>query len=87
MDVNIVDKSSWQKMLEVSIPYTDLATDFEKAYKEYKKKIRLEGFRKGKVPINIIKNIYGKEIEAKAAEDKIPDVIDQICKEHKFKFE
>ena len=43
MDVNISDKSSWKKTIEVSIPYTDLVADFEKAYKEYKKKIRLEG--------------------------------------------
>lgn len=84
MDVNIIDKSNWQKTIEVKLAIAELEPDFEKAYREHKKNITIGGFRKGKVPVDLIKRIFGKEIQAKVVEKKIPDIIVEISKEHKF---
>ena len=84
LDVNIIDKSNWEKTVEVSIPYNDLIEDFEKKYKDYKKNIKLEGFRKGKVPVTLIKQMFGKEIEAQVAEEKISVILEDISKDNKF---
>ena len=82
MDVTINEKSNWEKEVEVTLSAAELEPDFTKTYKDYKKKIRLEGFRQGKVPLDLIKKLYGKEIEAHVAEEKIPDILDEISVEH-----
>ncbi|MBN2009706.1 trigger factor [candidate division KSB1 bacterium] len=84
MDVNIIDKSSWEKTIEVEVPTTELENDFEEAYKKYKQRIQLEGFRKGKVPIDLIKKIFGKEIQSEVAEKKVSDILADIGEEHKY---
>ena len=85
MDVNIVDKSNWEKTVEVTVPYVHFKEDFEKAYRDYKKNIKLGGFRKGKVPVSLIKQMFGNEIEAKAAEEKVTEILKDISKEYKLK--
>lgn len=84
MDVTINEKSNWEKEVEVALTTAELEPDFNNAYKDYKKKIRLEGFRQGKVPLDLIKKLYGKEIEVHVAEDKIPDILEEINKENKL---
>ncbi len=84
MEVNIVDKSNWEKIIEVSVPYNDLVADIEAKLAEYKKKIKLEGFRKGKVPVHLIKQMFGKEIEAQVAEDKVSDILTKIGEQNGF---
>ncbi|MBN1153437.1 trigger factor [candidate division KSB1 bacterium] len=84
MDVKIVDKSNWEKIIEVTVPYDDLVVDIDAKYNDYKKNIKLEGFRKGKVPVNLIKQMFGKEIEAQVAEEKISDILSEISKKNEF---
>lgn len=85
MDVNISNNSNWEKTIEVTVSREELEPEIEKAYREYKKKIQLEGFRKGRVPIGLIKKIFGKEIEASVVEDKLPDILTEIQTENKLK--
>jgi trigger factor len=84
LDVNIVDKSSWEKTIEVAMPTVELHDDFEKAYKNYRQKIQLEGFRRGKVPVELIKKIFGKDIQNEVAEKKISDILEKIGVEHNY---
>jgi len=85
LDVNITDKSNWEKTVEVNVPTIDLEPDFEKALQDYKKKISLEGFRKGKVPMQMIKRIFGKEIENLVAENKITDILEDLRTDKKIR--
>jgi len=57
LEVNISDQGKWEKIVEVTVPYEEMVPKFEKAYLTYKKKIQLEGFRKGKVPVDLIKKV------------------------------
>ena len=41
----------------------EYSDDMTRGYEEYRKKVKLEGFRKGKVPLSMVKRIYGKEVE------------------------
>ncbi len=84
MEVKVVDKSSWEKTVEVEVPTVELEEDFENAYRDYKKRIQLEGFRRGKVPIHLIKQIFGKEIQAEVAEKKVQDILTEINEERNY---
>ncbi len=54
--------------LEVTLTYDEIKPEIEEAYKKERKKISLDGFRKGKAPLHIIKKFYGDAIEYQAAE-------------------
>jgi trigger factor len=54
--------------LEASLTYEEIKPEIEEAYKVERKKISIDGFRKGKAPIHIIKKYYGESIEYQAAE-------------------
>lgn len=68
MDKKINVISNGEHELEVKLTYEEIKTDLEKLYKEESKNIQVDGFRKGKVPVHIIKKMFGDAIEYKASE-------------------
>ena len=55
----------------------------KKAYNKMKGRIQIPGFRKGKAPMKVIENFYGKEVFYEDAFDAIfPDVYQAALKEH-----
>ena len=69
MDINIKDLVNCKKELEAVLTYEELTPHFEKAMIDYRKKVQIPGFRKGKAPIQIVKKMYGDSIEYSALED------------------
>ena len=47
--------------INVEVPFTELQPDFDRAYKELAKKVRLPGFRPGKAPAKLLEARIGKE--------------------------
>ena len=65
--VNVLSDSEHE--LEVKLNYSEIQSEIEEAYKKERKSISMPGFRKGKVPISMLKKVYGDAIEYKASED------------------
>jgi len=85
LEVHIEEQGQWERVVEVKIPYEKLVTKFDDAYAKYKKTIQWEGFRKGKVPIDLIKKALGPKIEREVAEDSIPDFLEEAVKANNLK--
>ncbi|BBU22014.1 trigger factor [Mycobacterium xenopi] len=47
--------------INVEVPFTELEPDFERAYKELAKQVRLPGFRPGKAPAKLLEARIGRE--------------------------
>jgi trigger factor len=47
--------------INVEVPFTELQPDFDKAYKELAKQVRLPGFRPGKAPAKLLEARVGRE--------------------------
>lgn len=62
---------TWKKLLEVEVSTDEITPYIEEAYRSYKKKIHVEGFRKGKVPMSIIRKRFGDAIRAEVSEDLV----------------
>ncbi len=69
MEVTINTLSDVQHEAEFMLTNTDLQPHFEQAYKKYAPKVEIKGFRKGKVPMPMIKKMYGEAIEQDALDD------------------
>ncbi len=62
--MNIVkeDIDELNALLKVKIGPEDYSTQVENALKNYQKKVNMPGFRPGKVPVGLVKKMYGKSI-------------------------
>ncbi|GBG37509.1 trigger factor [Mycobacterium montefiorense] len=47
--------------INVEVPFTELEPDFQRAYKELAKQVRMPGFRPGKVPMKLLEARFGRE--------------------------
>ncbi|MDO3385703.1 trigger factor [Gilvimarinus sp. SDUM040013] len=59
MQVSIETTSGLERRLTIGVPADTVEGEIEKRLKEAAKNIRLNGFRKGKVPMKVVKQRYG----------------------------
>lgn len=85
MKVTVSEPEAGKKQLEVEVPVERVERALQKAYGEYQKEAQLPGFRKGKVPLDMIKGRYGQTIEAKAIDALVSDTYQDVQKEHGIK--
>ena len=64
MQINIKEKNSYSREMSVHIPWDELQNDFNKHVKHFNKKIKLPGFRPGKVPVKVLLKQFLPSIEA-----------------------
>ena len=69
----------------IVLPATDLAARLDGQLADMKNKIRINGFRPGKVPVAHLKRIYGKSAMAEVIENAVREVNDKIVSDHGFK--
>ncbi len=74
VNIAVEDKSNVDKVLTISTNREELTPRFEKAFKDYRKKINMPGFRPGQVPVAIVKKRFGKEIESEEINKYIQEV-------------
>ncbi len=68
--------------LTIEVPAEELEKAIDKAYVKVKNSVAVPGFRKGKVPKNIIEKMYGKEVFYEdAANILIPDAYEKAYDE------
>lgn len=69
--------------LEIEIEKEKVSSAFQKTYQDLLKKVRISGFRPGKIPKNVLLNFVGKEtIEQGVIEILIPEAISLSLKEN-----
>lgn len=68
MDVKINELSASEHEIEVTLSYDEISAEIQKEVKNQTKKIELPGFRKGKVPLHILKKRFGDALEYEASE-------------------
>jgi trigger factor len=71
MSVAVEVLSGLQRRIKVSIPSEEMARDYQKKLNEYKKNIKIKGFRPGKVPANVIEQRYGKSIRQEVRDESL----------------
>ena len=55
--------------MEVEVPWAEVEGDYSAAVAEYKKKVRLPGFRRGKAPTALIKRQFGEAVTVELGEE------------------
>src|SRR6201985_97913 len=70
---------------QISVPPADLKPKADARLLELKDKVRINGFRPGKVPVSHLKKVYGRSVMAETIDQTIRDTNTQIFTERGFK--
>src|SRR6266571_4364307 len=70
---------------QISVPASDLDAKADAKLIDLKDKVRLNGFRPGKVPVSHLKKIYGRSVMAEAIDQTIRDTNTQIFTDRGFR--
>ena len=71
MKINVKNINDYTKEVELDIPWTTLESDFESTIKKFSKKVKLPGFRPGKIPRDRLMQQFQPNIEAQFMDDNI----------------
>ena len=85
MDVKITEEANWRRIVDVTATQDELRPEFEKALKKLKKNLKLEGFRRGKVTMNMVRRLYGQRVEIEAIEDILPSLFAKAARQENLK--
>ena len=70
---------------QISVPAADLDAKADARLVDLKGKVRLNGFRPGKVPVSHLKKVYGRSVMAETIDQTIRDTNTQIFSERGFR--
>ena len=71
MKIKVKNINAYTKEVSLDIPWVTLEPDFNKAVKSFSKKVKLPGFRPGKIPKDRLMQQFQPNIEAQFMDDNI----------------
>jgi trigger factor len=85
MQVTETTTEGLKREFRVVVPAADLEARLNERIVELKDRVRLNGFRPGKVPINHLKRVYGRAVMAEAIEAVVRETNAQIVSDRGFR--
>ncbi|MEZ5064865.1 MAG: trigger factor [bacterium] len=70
--VEVEKREPWGRVLSIEVPAEDAEKEYEKVAARLAKRVRLPGFRKGKVPTNLVRKSFRQELEQEFLETIVP---------------
>jgi len=81
----INDLSQSEQEIGIELSYEEIKSELDAEVKKEAKKIQLPGFRKGKVPANILKSRFGDALEYEASEKVATQQFWKVAKDNELK--
>ncbi|OYQ73779.1 trigger factor [Wohlfahrtiimonas sp. G9077] len=74
-----------KRRVQIALDAAEVSLEKDKRLKALAKRIRLDGFRPGKVPVKVVDNMHGAEIENEIINEKINETFRDAIKDAEFK--
>src|ERR1035437_9697591 len=84
MDIVKENIDDLNAVLKVKIVAADYSERYNTAFKKYQKKVDLPGFRPGKVPVDMLKKRFGKQILVEEINDMLSESLQKYIAENKI---
>lgn len=68
MKVVVSELNSCKRGLEVEVPGEQVSEEIEKTFRLYSRRARVPGFRQGKIPLDVVRQRFGKDVESEVIE-------------------
>ncbi len=84
MNITKTEIDPLNAVLTVKLEPVDYQTQYDNALKSHQKKVNMPGFRPGKVPVGLVKKMYGKSILADEINKLLSDSLHKYITENKL---
>ena len=84
VETQVAETGKWAKTLTVTVPAAAVTKEFEAITSEWAVKVRLPGFRAGKVPRNLIEKRFGEDIRKQALANIVPRALQSAILQEKL---
>ena len=81
MKIDIDEISPVQRKVRIELPAETVAGEFSRAYKNLSQRVRVKGFRSGKIPRSVLQGLYGDEVKGEVKSHLVEESLDGIVKE------
>ena len=68
--------------IKVEVPWTKVNENLEGAYRTLQRTARVRGFRQGKVPRNVVKNLMGKSVQREVTQRLVEEALAEAVSTH-----
>jgi trigger factor len=85
MEVSETTKEGLKREFRVTLPATDLDARVIERLNEMKERVRINGFRPGKVPVDHLKKVYGRAVMAETIDGLVKETNAKIVNDHGLK--
>jgi len=81
LKVSIQEKGSFKRILTIEVDPEGVTEKFEETLQNYKKTVKMPGFRPGKIPKPVLLQRFGKAFREEAVEKVVNESFQRACKE------
>lgn len=81
MKANVAQPQPWKRVIDIEVPADEVEQAFTARVSDYGKKVKLPGFRPGKVPANVVRTKFGDVIRAETIEALVQRSYEDACRE------
>lgn len=84
MQVSVESNGVLERRMTVQVPSEQIDQEVEKRLRDYAKNVRIDGFRRGKVPVKIVRKRFGAEVHQEAVGKVIETTFYEALKEQEL---
>jgi trigger factor len=81
MKIDIDELNAVQRKVRVELPPDRVAGEFARVYKRLGQRVRVKGFRTGKIPRTVLQGIYGEEVKGEVKTHLVEESLGEIIRE------
>ena len=82
MQSNVENLGALERRIDISIPQDQVQEEIDKRLKQLAKKVKMHGFRPGKVPLKLVAQRYGAEVHQEVLGDVLNKKFSEAVTEH-----
>lgn len=80
MKIDVDELSPVQRKVTVEVPAEAVASEFADAYKNLGQRVRVKGFRTGKIPRSVLQGIYGEDVKGEVKSHLVEESLAEVLK-------
>jgi trigger factor len=85
MTVTVETLEKLERKITLSLPADTIAKEVDKRLKQLARRVKVDGFRPGKVPMNIVAQRYGYSVHYEVMNDKVGELFSHAANEAKLR--
>jgi trigger factor len=85
MTVNVETLDKLERKMTLTLPMGDIASEVDSRLKKLARSVKMDGFRPGKVPMNVVAQRYGYSVHYEVLNDKVGQAFSQAANDARLR--